>query len=150
MAPASARTSPAFPVSRGRRSCSPTLAAALSSDYNVITEVSQHENRTGSHRQFSRHSHSQALYRAMRAGRDRLVAGQKRLPDHLSGTPATPGLGRCVPRLKPRRGRRTHAGNHEAQRLRPYGVAVVGGPQRDEVWLVTLDPTHGAEIQKTR
>src|SRR5438309_11205613 len=23
-------------------------------------------------------------------------------------------------------------------------------PQRDEVWLVSLDPTHGAEIQKTR
>jgi len=23
-------------------------------------------------------------------------------------------------------------------------------PRRDEVWLVTLDPTHGAEIQKTR
>ena len=23
-------------------------------------------------------------------------------------------------------------------------------PQRDEVWLVTLDPTHGAEIKKTR
>jgi mRNA interferase MazF len=22
-------------------------------------------------------------------------------------------------------------------------------PRRDEVWLVTLDPTHGAEIQKT-
>jgi mRNA interferase MazF len=29
-------------------------------------------------------------------------------------------------------------------------VAVVGGPQRDEVWLVTLDPTQGVEIQKTR
>jgi len=32
---------------------------------------------------------------------------------------------------------------------------VVGGPQRDgpqreEVWLVALDPTEGAEIQKTR
>src|ERR1039458_4902787 len=91
----------------------------------------------------------------MRAGRDRRVAGQKRLPDHLSGTPAPPGLGRRVPRLKPRRGRRTHAGNHGAQRVRPYGVAVVGGPQRDgpqrdEVWLVTLDPTQGVEIQKTR
>ena len=24
------------------------------------------------------------------------------------------------------------------------------GPQRDEVWLVTLDPTQGVEIQKTR
>jgi mRNA interferase MazF len=23
-------------------------------------------------------------------------------------------------------------------------------PQRDEVWLVSLDPTHGAEIRKTR
>jgi len=23
-------------------------------------------------------------------------------------------------------------------------------PQRDEVWLVSLDPTHGAEIKKTR
>src|SRR5947209_8800423 len=23
-------------------------------------------------------------------------------------------------------------------------------PRRDEVWLVTLDPTHGTEIQKTR
>lgn len=23
-------------------------------------------------------------------------------------------------------------------------------PRRDEVWLVALDPTHGAEIQKTR
>jgi mRNA interferase MazF len=23
-------------------------------------------------------------------------------------------------------------------------------PRRDEVWLVTLDPTHGAEIQKAR
>ncbi len=23
-------------------------------------------------------------------------------------------------------------------------------PRRDDVWLVTLDPTHGAEIQKTR
>jgi mRNA interferase MazF len=23
-------------------------------------------------------------------------------------------------------------------------------PRRDEVWLVSLDPTHGAEIQKTR
>jgi len=29
-------------------------------------------------------------------------------------------------------------------------MAVVGGPQRDEVWLVVLDPTQGAEIQKTR
>jgi mRNA interferase MazF len=27
---------------------------------------------------------------------------------------------------------------------------VVSGPQRDEVWLVVLDPTQGAEIQKTR
>ena len=27
---------------------------------------------------------------------------------------------------------------------------MVGGPQRDEVWLVVLDPTQGAEIQKTR
>jgi mRNA interferase MazF len=27
---------------------------------------------------------------------------------------------------------------------------VSGPPRRDEVWLVTLDPTHGAEIQKTR
>lgn len=30
-------------------------------------------------------------------------------------------------------------------------MAVVSGrPQRDEVWLVTLDPTQGVEIQKTR
>jgi mRNA interferase MazF len=29
-------------------------------------------------------------------------------------------------------------------------VAVVSGPQRDEVWLVVVDPTQGAEIQKTR
>jgi len=30
-------------------------------------------------------------------------------------------------------------------------MAVVGrSPQRDEVWLVTLDPTQGIEIQKTR
>ena len=30
-------------------------------------------------------------------------------------------------------------------------MAVVGRPpQRDEVWLVTLDPTQGIEIQKTR
>jgi mRNA interferase MazF len=29
-------------------------------------------------------------------------------------------------------------------------VAVVSGAQRDEVWLVVLDPTQGAEIQKTR
>ncbi|MFY9561183.1 MAG: type II toxin-antitoxin system PemK/MazF family toxin [Terriglobales bacterium] len=30
-------------------------------------------------------------------------------------------------------------------------MAVVGRPPRqDEVWLVTLDPTQGAEIQKTR
>jgi len=27
---------------------------------------------------------------------------------------------------------------------------VVSGAQRDEVWLITLDPTHGAEIRKTR
>ena len=27
---------------------------------------------------------------------------------------------------------------------------MVGGPQRDEVWLVVLDPTQGTEIQKTR
>ena len=27
---------------------------------------------------------------------------------------------------------------------------MVGRPQRDEVWLVTLDPTLGVEIQKTR
>ncbi len=27
---------------------------------------------------------------------------------------------------------------------------VTGAPRRDEVWLVSLDPTHGAEIQKTR
>jgi mRNA interferase MazF len=26
----------------------------------------------------------------------------------------------------------------------------VSEPQRDEVWLVTLDPTQGVEIQKTR
>ena len=25
-----------------------------------------------------------------------------------------------------------------------------GSPKRDQVWLVTLDPTHGSEIQKTR
>jgi len=29
-------------------------------------------------------------------------------------------------------------------------MEVVGRPQRDEVWLVTLDPTLGAEIQKNR
>jgi mRNA interferase MazF len=30
-------------------------------------------------------------------------------------------------------------------------VAVVNrAPRRDEVWLVSLDPSHGAEIQKTR
>jgi mRNA interferase MazF len=29
-------------------------------------------------------------------------------------------------------------------------VALVRVPQQDEVWLVALDPTHGAEIQKTR
>jgi mRNA interferase MazF len=29
-------------------------------------------------------------------------------------------------------------------------MAAVGGPQRDEVWLVVVDPTQGAEIQKTR
>jgi mRNA interferase MazF len=29
-------------------------------------------------------------------------------------------------------------------------VAVVSEPQRDEVWLVVLDPTQGAEMQKTR
>ena len=29
-------------------------------------------------------------------------------------------------------------------------MAVVGGPQRDEVWLVVPDPTQGAEIQKPR
>lgn len=27
---------------------------------------------------------------------------------------------------------------------------MVSEPQRDEVWLVTLDPTQGVEIQKTR
>lgn len=27
---------------------------------------------------------------------------------------------------------------------------MVSGAQRDEVWLITLDPTHGAEIRKTR
>lgn len=27
---------------------------------------------------------------------------------------------------------------------------VNGRPRRDEVWLVSLDPTYGAEIQKTR
>jgi mRNA interferase MazF len=27
---------------------------------------------------------------------------------------------------------------------------VIRSPRRDEVWLVTLDPTHGAEMQKTR
>jgi mRNA interferase MazF len=29
-------------------------------------------------------------------------------------------------------------------------MAVVGTPQRDEVWLVVLDPTQGVEMQKTR
>jgi mRNA interferase MazF len=29
-------------------------------------------------------------------------------------------------------------------------VEVVRGPRRDEVWLVSLDPTHGSEIRKTR
>jgi len=30
-------------------------------------------------------------------------------------------------------------------------MEVVGqSPRRDEVWLATLDPTHGAEIRKTR
>jgi mRNA interferase MazF len=29
-------------------------------------------------------------------------------------------------------------------------MAVVGGPQRDEVWRVVIDPTQGAETQKTR
>lgn len=27
---------------------------------------------------------------------------------------------------------------------------MVSGPQQDQVWLVTLDPAQGAEIQKTR
>ncbi|MFZ0478540.1 MAG: type II toxin-antitoxin system PemK/MazF family toxin [Terriglobales bacterium] len=27
---------------------------------------------------------------------------------------------------------------------------VTSGPRQDDVWLVTLDPTQGAEIQKTR
>ncbi len=27
---------------------------------------------------------------------------------------------------------------------------VIRAPRRDEVWLVSLDPTHGAEIQKTQ
>lgn len=27
---------------------------------------------------------------------------------------------------------------------------VAGSPRRDEVWLVSLDPTQGAQIQKTR
>jgi mRNA interferase MazF len=26
----------------------------------------------------------------------------------------------------------------------------VNSPRRDEVWLISLDPTHGSEIQKTR
>lgn len=29
-------------------------------------------------------------------------------------------------------------------------AVVIRFPRRDEVWLVSLDPTHGAEIQKTR
>jgi mRNA interferase MazF len=29
-------------------------------------------------------------------------------------------------------------------------VAVVSHPQLDEVWLISLDPTQGSEIQKTR
>jgi mRNA interferase MazF len=29
-------------------------------------------------------------------------------------------------------------------------MAVVRAPQRDEVWLVVLDPTRGVEMQKTR
>ncbi|RPJ28927.1 MAG: type II toxin-antitoxin system PemK/MazF family toxin [Planctomycetaceae bacterium] len=29
-------------------------------------------------------------------------------------------------------------------------MALVSHPRRDEVWLVTLDPTHGSEMQKTR
>jgi mRNA-degrading endonuclease toxin of MazEF toxin-antitoxin module/antitoxin component of MazEF toxin-antitoxin module len=29
------------------------------------------------------------------------------------------------------------------------GMAAVGGPQLDKVWLAALDPTQGAEIQKT-
>ena len=29
-------------------------------------------------------------------------------------------------------------------------MALVSTPRRDEVWLVTLDPTQGAEIRKTR
>jgi mRNA interferase MazF len=29
-------------------------------------------------------------------------------------------------------------------------AVVASAPQRDEVWLVSLDPTQGAEIQKTR
>jgi len=29
-------------------------------------------------------------------------------------------------------------------------MAVVGTPQRDEVWLVVLDPTQGVEMQKAR
>ena len=27
---------------------------------------------------------------------------------------------------------------------------VAGSPLRDEIWLVSLDPTHGAEMRKTR
>src|SRR5216683_1445121 len=29
-------------------------------------------------------------------------------------------------------------------------MAMVSAPQQDQVWLVTLDPTQGVEIQKTR
>jgi mRNA interferase MazF len=29
-------------------------------------------------------------------------------------------------------------------------VDLVKGPKRDEIWLVSLDPTHGSEIRKTR
>ncbi|HSZ63512.1 MAG TPA: hypothetical protein VK828_17060 [Terriglobales bacterium] len=33
-----------------------------------------------------------------------------------------------------------------AERVRPKRVAVVSGPQPDEVWLVVLDPAQGAEM----
>jgi mRNA interferase MazF len=42
-----------------------------------------------------------------------------------------------------------HSARHSSQHSSKQSPQQ-GSPKRDQVWLVTLDPTHGSEIQKTR
>src|SRR4051794_40838823 len=72
------------------------------------------------------------------------------LPGHRPQPASPPWLGKSVSGCAPGYRRPTAAGCHIDQRIRRGRVAVVSHPRLDEVWLISLDPTQGSEIQKTR